>query len=198
MARIAVEERRVQLVDATIRVMCEDGVAAATTRRIAAEAKTTLATVHYCFASKQALLREVIATIVGQLAGSSELALPADRDLPTMVAELLEGLWVAIESEPKRQQLTYELTQFALREPDLADLARWQYELYNAECARILDAVAEVTGSVWTLPMEQLSRSLLATIDGAVLGWLVDHDADASRTVLLRFGDYLSTMARAK
>jgi len=194
-ARIAVADRRVQLVDATIRVMAEHGVAAATTRRIAAEANTTLATVHYCFESKQTLLREVITTIVSQLAGASTLKLPADRDLPSVVQELLEGLWSVIESEPKRQRLTYELTHFALREPDLADLARWQYELYYAECARILDGVAAATGWTWTMPLDVLSRMLLTAIDGAVLGWLVDGDAAAARTVLLGFGELLSTLA---
>ena len=195
MTRVAVEDRRVQLVDATLRVMSEYGVAAATTRAIAAEAKTTLATVHYCFESKQALLREVITTIVGQLAASSELNLPTDQDLPTVVQELLEGLWAVIESEPKHQQLTYELTQFALREPDLADLARWQYELYYAECARILVGVAEATGWTWTVPLEVLSRMLLMAIDGTVLGWLVDGDGAAARTMLLQFGELLASLA---
>ncbi|MEO9221837.1 MAG: TetR/AcrR family transcriptional regulator [Mycobacteriaceae bacterium] len=195
MTRVAVEDRRVQLVDATLRVMSEHGVAAATTRAIAAEAKTTLATVHYCFESKQTLLREVITTMVGQLAASSELNLPTDRDLPTLVQELLQGLWAVIESEPKHQQLTYELTQFALREPDLADLARWQYELYYAECARILVGVAEATGWTWTVPLDVLSRMLLMAIDGTVLGWLVDGDGAAARTMLLQFGELLASLA---
>ena len=196
MARIPVQDRRVQLVDATIRVMAQDGVAAATTRRIAAEAKTTLATVHYCFESKQTLLRQVLATIVGQLAGPSDLQLPTGRDLPSLVQELLEGLWVVIEGEPKRQQLTYELTQFALREPDLTDLARWQYELYYAECTHMLAGVAAATGWAWTVPLDVVSRMLLTAIDGAVLGWLVDGDSAAAKTVLLRYGELLSTLAR--
>ena len=196
MARIPVQDRRVQLVDATIRVMAQDGVAAATTRRIAAEAKTTLATVHYCFESKQTLLRQVLATIVGQLAGPSDLQLPTGRDLPSLVQELLEGLWVVIEGEPKRQQLTYELTQFALREPDLTDRARWQYELYYAECTCMLAGVAAATGWAWTVPLDVVSRMLLTAIDGAVLGWLVDGDSAAAKTVLLRYGELLSTLAR--
>lgn len=185
-----------QLVEATIRVMSEHGVAAATTRRIAAEADTTLATVHYCFDSKQALLREVITTIVGQLAAPAALELPTDRDLPSLVQELLEGLWAVIESEPKRQQLTYELTQFALREPDLADLARWQYELYYTECSRILEGVAAAMGWTWTVPMDVLSRMLLTVIDGAVLGWLVDGDGVAAKGVLLGCGELLASLAR--
>lgn len=195
MARVAIGDRRVQLVEATLRVMSEHGVAAATTRRIAAEADTTLATVHYCFESKQTLLREVIKAIVGQLAEPATLELPTDRDLPTLVRELLEGLWTVIENEPKRQQLTYELTQFALREPELADLARWQYELYYAECGRILDAVAQATGWAWTEPLDVLARMLLAAIDGAVLGWLVDGNSVAAKRVLLNSGDALSLLA---
>lgn len=196
MARIAVEERRLQLVDATIRVMAEHGVAAATTRRIAAEAGTTLATVHYCFESKQALLREVITTIVNQLTSPARREVPTGVELPILVRAMLEELWDIVESEPKRQQLTYELTQFALREPDLAELARWQYELYYAECRRTLQGLAEATGSSWTVPMEVLSRLLLTAIDGAVLGWLVDGDGDRARAVLLTFGDLLSSLAR--
>jgi len=195
-ARIAVEERRLQLVDATIRVMAEHGVAAATTRRIAAEAGTTLATVHYCFESKQALLREVITTIVNQLTSPARREVPTGVELPILVRAMLEELWDIVESEPKRQQLTYELTQFALREPDLAELARWQYELYYAECRRTLQGLAEATGSSWTVPMEVLSRLLLTAIDGAVLGWLVDGDGDRARAVLLTFGDLLSSLAR--
>jgi len=195
-ARIAVEERRLQLVDATIRVMAEHGVAAATTRRIAAEAGTTLATVHYCFESKQALLREVITTIVNQLTSPARREVPTGVELPILVRAMLEELWDIVESEPKRQQLTYELTQFALREPDLAELARWQYELYSAECRRTLQGLAEATGSSWTVPMEVLSRLLLTAIDGAVLGWLVDGDGDRARAVLLTFGDLLSSLAR--
>ncbi len=196
MARIAVEERRLQLVDATIRVMAEHGVAAATTRRIAAEAGTTLATVHYCFESKQALLREVITTIVNQLTSPARREVPTGVELPILVRAMLEELWDIVESEPKRQQLTYELTQFALREPDLAELARWQYELYYAECRRTLQGLAEATGSSWTVPMEVLSRLLLTAIDGAVLGWLVDGDGDRARAVLLTFGDLLASLAR--
>ncbi|MGZ6807940.1 MAG: TetR/AcrR family transcriptional regulator [Mycobacteriaceae bacterium] len=196
MPRVPVEERRQQLVDATIRVMVEHGVAAATTRRIAAEANTTLATVHYCFESKQALFREVITAIVNELALPANLELPRGADLPALVQGLLETMWATIELEPKRQQLTYEITQFALREPELVELARWQYALYNSELRRILDTLSAATGTTWTVDLGVLARMFLAAIDGAVLAWLVDGDSASARTVLLTFGAQLVALAR--
>ena len=64
MARMPVEERRQQLVDAAIRVMTRDGVTSATTRAISSEAGLSLSVFHYCFASKQDLLDAVIRQLV--------------------------------------------------------------------------------------------------------------------------------------
>ncbi len=175
--------------------MVEDGVAAATTRRIAGEAGATLATVHYCFESKQALLREVITTLVRQLATAVRQPPRQTSDLTTLVREYLDAVWQVVEGEPKRQRLTYELTQFALREPDLAELAQWQYRLYHQECEQTLGAVARAANVSWILPVDVVARMVLSAMDGAVLGWLVDGDAARSRQVLLTYGELLAGLA---
>src|SRR5215469_4946535 len=56
--------RRAELVEAAGRVVARDGVAAATTRRIAEEAGLPQGLVHYWFASKDELLEEVIMTLL--------------------------------------------------------------------------------------------------------------------------------------
>src|SRR5215469_9316126 len=58
--------RRAELVEAAGRVVARDGVAAATTRRIAEEAGLPHGLVHYWFASKDELLEEVIMTLLRQ------------------------------------------------------------------------------------------------------------------------------------
>jgi AcrR family transcriptional regulator len=58
--------RRAELVAAAARVVSRDGVAAATTRRIADEAGLPQGLVHYWFASKDELLQEVIMTLLSQ------------------------------------------------------------------------------------------------------------------------------------
>jgi len=59
-----VDERRRELVEAALRVMARDGVAAATTRAVTAEAGMTQSRFHYCFRSKAELLHEVVETMV--------------------------------------------------------------------------------------------------------------------------------------
>jgi AcrR family transcriptional regulator len=58
MARKSASDRREELIEAAIRVLIRDGVDAATTRAISVEAGAPLATLHYCFASRDELLDE--------------------------------------------------------------------------------------------------------------------------------------------
>lgn len=60
MTRMAVDERRRQLTDAAFRVIARDGITAASTRTICAEAGMPQASFHYCFDSKRDLLEELV------------------------------------------------------------------------------------------------------------------------------------------
>ncbi|MFP3394334.1 TetR family transcriptional regulator, partial [Brevibacillus sp. SIMBA_076] len=60
MTRIPVADRRMALVQAALRLIARDGVAAATTRRIVAEAGMPLASFHYVFSSRDELMGELI------------------------------------------------------------------------------------------------------------------------------------------
>ena len=48
--------RRLQLIEAAVRLMARDGMDGATLRAIAKEAGAPLATVHYCFTDKDELM----------------------------------------------------------------------------------------------------------------------------------------------
>lgn len=60
MPRVPAAERRDDLIIAAVRVIAAHGVDGATTRRIAEEAKAPLATLHYCFSSKELLFQAVL------------------------------------------------------------------------------------------------------------------------------------------
>ena len=66
MARIPAAERRAELVAAAVRVIAAHGVDGATTRRIAEEANAPLATLHYCFSSKEVLFAAVFEYVTAQ------------------------------------------------------------------------------------------------------------------------------------
>lgn len=62
--RMAALERRERLVQAALRVIARDGVAAPTTRAIVAEADMPPASFHYVFQSRDELIAELIHYVV--------------------------------------------------------------------------------------------------------------------------------------
>ncbi|BDH58431.1 hypothetical protein MTP03_33700 [Tsukamurella sp. PLM1] len=91
MARIPAAERRSELVAAAVRVIAAHGVDGATTRKIADEAKAPLATLHYCFSSKEVLFADVFEYVAGQY---REVLARNDchGDVKTTARTLLRGL----------------------------------------------------------------------------------------------------------
>jgi len=195
-ARVQAKVRREQLIDAAVRVAARDGVAATTTRAIAAEAGASLASVHYCFESKQELLQEVLISIINELTGNVPTGIPDGADVAALVRADLGALWDVVEREPGKQQVTYELTHYALRTEGLEELARWQYEVYYLRSAQRLQEIAARAGVEWALPLPVLTRMLMNMIDGLVLGWLVDRDSALARGALEAFADTLGTLTR--
>jgi AcrR family transcriptional regulator len=195
-ARVQAKVRREQLIEAAVRVAARDGVAATTTRAVAAEAGASLASVHYCFDSKQELLQEVLISIINELTGDVPGGPPDGADVVEMLRADLRALWSVVEREPGKQQVTYELTHYALRTEGLEDLARWQYKVYYERSAQRLRDVAARAGVEWVLPLPTLTRMLMNMIDGLVLGWLVDRDSELARAALDAFADSIGQLAR--
>ena len=177
------DERRRELVEAALRVMSRDGVAAASTRAIAAEAGMAQSRFHYCFRSKAELLREVVETMVRNQVTS---VLGASGDVRTALRAYARHL----VDHPEQHLLSYELTQYALRTPGLASLAAQQYQAY-------LDGAAEV---LTTLGIDDPSapRLVVALLDGVTLQWLVDRDVEAAVAVLERFADQFAPPMRRR
>ncbi len=111
MARVTASERRQQLIDAAFRVMTRDGVAAASTRAIAAEANAPLASFHYVFSSKEELLREVTESLVEQMLGAAMEGLEPTSDAKVSLRQGLHNLWDVSEATAAEQQMLYELAQ---------------------------------------------------------------------------------------
>jgi AcrR family transcriptional regulator len=177
------DERRRDLVEAALRVMARDGVAAASTRAITAEAGMAQSRFHYCFRSKAELLREVVETMVRNQVTS---VLGAGGDVRTALRAYAQHL----VDHPEQHLLSYELTQYALRTPGLAPLAAQQYQAY-------LDGAAEVLAALG-IDDPSAPRLVVALLDGVTLQWLVDRDVEAAVAVLERFADQLVPPLRAR
>ncbi|WP_327282222.1 MULTISPECIES: TetR family transcriptional regulator [unclassified Streptomyces] len=184
MARMPLAQRRRQLTEAAIRAMARDGVPRTTTRSIAAEAGVSLSVFHYCFDSKQALLESVIETITEHYLAVVKEAIRPRATLRETVRAGFEAYWDHVCAHPAEHMLTYELTQYALREPGCEHLARRQHELYCATYVELLEQVRAGMGFELRVPVTVLARYLAAMTDGLTLNFLVLGDADAAAQIL--------------
>lgn len=184
MARLPADARRAALVEAALRVMSRDGLAAGTTRAIVAEAGMSLASFHYAFGSRDELLRELVHRVVGHEQSAAAAEVPEGAGLADHLRAAAAGYLRHLEREPGAEQLMLELALHALRDPALRPLARLQYRAYTAAATRLLEEAAAATGATWRRPVPELARLLVALVDGATTTWLVDRDTEATRAVL--------------
>lgn len=180
MTRVAAEDRRNLLVQAAIRVMAREGVAQATTRLIVAEADMSLGTFHYCFRSKEELLEQVITTITSHTLEPALEIIAGSGTLEEKLRRGLESYWRHVLDNPDEHRVTYELSQYAVRNPALTELARVQYRSYLAAFTRLLEALAASTGAIWAVDVAVLARYVTATVDGLTLLYLNEGDAEAA------------------
>ncbi|MFJ3670781.1 TetR/AcrR family transcriptional regulator [Streptomyces sp. NPDC090106] len=184
MARMPSAERRRQLTEAAIRAMARDGVARTTTRSIAAEAAVSLSVFHYCFDSKQELIESVITTITDHYVTIVREALKPRETLEETVRAGFQAYWDHVRAHPDEHMLTYELTQYALREPGFEHLARRQYELYGELYTELIERLRQDIDLRLGVPVPALARYLAAMTDGLTLNYLVLGDEEAWTDIL--------------
>ncbi len=195
MTRLSSTERRAALVRAALRVIDRDGVHGATTRAIVAEAEMSLASFHYAFRSRDELIRELIAVVVQDEQRVSLEALEPEADIRSAVRAGLQAYFELLRAHPSREQALQELVQYALRTPGLESLPRAQYASYLHTARVLLERGAHITGVVWSLPIDQLARILIAITDGLTIAWLADRNDVAAGQLMDFAADTIGALA---
>lgn len=199
MARIPATERRAALARAALRVVARDGIHAATTRAIVAEAGMPLASFHYAVASREELLRDVVELVVAGEGSAAEASLALDApDIRETARRVLGSYLDLVRADPGREQAMFELTQHALRTPSLADLPEQQYAAYRALVAHLLETGAARHGIRWDVPLDTLAGFAVALSDGVTLAWLASRDDEAAEASLDLAADAIAAHAVPK
>lgn len=175
----AVAEPRARILDAALRLMSEQGSAAASMRRLAAESGLNVATLYHYFPSKADLLRSVLEERHYGERLSAE-APPISRAAPAhqRLVELLRWIWEsALEEEAVWRLLIGE----ALRGEALAStaagelmaavdeaLARWIADLVPELPGDPIVSARIVRGQLFSLVVEHLAVAPVAPADAAV------------------------------
>ena len=198
MARMSAGDRREQLVAAAIRVMTREGVVKATTRAIAAEAGMPLGVFHYAFRSKSELMAVVTQTIAQQSKAEIDAAtLSGETHEPyELVLAGLNAYFDHVVANSDEHLVTYELTTSALRDPELEEVAKRQYDYYLDENEKLLVAVAELMGFEFTEPIPVVTRYVTSVMDGLALNWLARGDEEEARKVIELTARTILTLVR--
>jgi len=184
MARMSAADRRLALLDAAFRVIAAEGVSGATTRAIVAEADMSLASFHYAFTSRDEMMRELISHVIENQTVAAFSTLRYGNDLRTAIRDGLQAFLEVVVADPAHEQTMFELMQYSLRTPDLDGLPREQYSGYRFAVSGLLETAAADTGMRWLLPLDDVSRMVVALTDGITLAWLADRDSAAASRVI--------------
>lgn len=126
---------RDMLIDATIRVMVEDGYAAATSRRVANEAGVKPALVHYYFPTMDELYLDVFRRGAAVYLERQQQALASDRPLHAFWDSLIE---------PKDTRLLLEFMGLANHRKEIgAEIAAWSERWRETQTAALSFIVGE-------------------------------------------------------
>ena len=186
MARLSATDRRSALVRAALTVIARDGVHAATTRAIVAEADMSLASFHYAFRSRDELIREVITFVVDQQEDVSLAAIVPLGDVRATVRAAMQAYFELLKEHPEREQAMFELMHYSMRTAELGALPAVQHGSYRTAATALLEAAEPLLGISWGRPVDELSRVLVALTDGLTYAWLADRD-DAAAERLMDF-----------
>lgn len=184
MSRVPSKQRREQLVEAAIDLSVEEGLPAASIRRIADRANVSLGVVHYHFRSKEELLSAMAGSFLEPLLGALAVVTEGAGNSPAADSRsaALEAFWDAVKQDPGRQLLGYELIPWSVR--GTGEAAQVLVDSQTDVVARVLANTGHGAADTDELPPRTLARLILAACEGVTLSWLADRDDVLARDSL--------------
>lgn len=145
MAYLTASERRSVIVEAAARVIARDGLAAATTRRIADEAGVNLAALHYSFDGKDEIYAAVDDLLRTTIVKSDQQPKPG-RTRQEIVRSLIGRFQDLLRTNREIAIAQYELLLWALRTPHKPGLAAESYTLFTTVFVEELRTATDIEG----------------------------------------------------
>ncbi|WP_239582547.1 TetR/AcrR family transcriptional regulator [Gordonia rubripertincta] len=207
--RMSVEQRRSALIESAYRVIADHGVEGATTRRICAHAGMPLASFHYAFESRTALLCAVMEQAVPvDIERVLHMVLPAaeygDTEAEAFTLDVLRDnmerqfhrFHDLLKADPGRMQAGIALGIYAHNHPELQQVGHAMYdELYRIATAG-LQIVADHAPVSFTRPVEELGPFVIAATNAITLTHLSTGDDKVINSIITAVADQLITYVR--
>lgn len=184
MARMPLEERRRRLIDATVALVAEGGVASATTRAIAARAGMPLASFHYAFTSHQdlvlATLHRLVETEVTEYNGLTLFEATAEGNIASALQQHLDD----VVHRGRDYRSLQELLLYVSHLPGHGDLPLRYRDRRIVRMQGKLQGVSDARGVTFPMPVDELAAALVVAADGITMALLTGADPASVRSTL--------------
>lgn len=175
------EAKRETILQAAIAVIARDGVHGATTRKIAAEAGINLATLHYQFENKEAILLNVLSYLTAEYRQNLEQTLSKPESLEDRIDHLLTHIWGEVQRNPQEQLALFALTIYALTTNNAEWLGKKKYEELLLLYKDTLSPAAPSHSGGPEVDLDALANFLFTGFVGIVLQWLATANTPRAR-----------------
>ncbi|MFD2273956.1 TetR/AcrR family transcriptional regulator [Undibacterium arcticum] len=167
------------IIQGTVSALLESGLSAVTMKKkIAAKAGVNTATLHYYFADKNALLTAAVQLIVSQISRELSANLGQQPDIRKCIEMVICNSWQVMARTRDIQLLQYELLLYTLRNVETQSIAKFQYDGYRKLYEDLFrHALADISPP-GAIDLADLARFVVAGMDGLILQYLVDPDAE--------------------
>jgi len=166
-ARISADDRRKEFVHAAVRVIATHGIDGATTRRIAESAGAPLATLHYCYRSKDELFADVYEFVGRRFEEVLDVPDPS-RGLAATARQILRSLMECYLESADFTASALELVNWAARRHEDRGIGVYDKAL-QASRSSLEQAAASI--SVDPNLIDHTSQIIGFLADGVALNW---------------------------
>jgi AcrR family transcriptional regulator len=165
------------IVESTTRVLARQGYAHTSLMDIAREAGMSKGAVHYHFPTKEALMTVVLKNACNAVANRTREAwAESDRPFETLRSSLIE-LWRVRAELSNEAAVVADLLAQSLHDEKLREPLAEYYRFASAQVREYLEDYLTKVGLAPKLPLEMISRTLHAFLDGFLLQHIVDPGA---------------------
>ena len=176
-------DRRGALVAAAYARIATAGFEGLRTRDVAADVGVNIATLHYYFPSKEALIRAVIGYAVGRF----QATMPGEGSAVDQLRAHLRAIAELLRADPRLWAVMSELVLRAPRDTSLADIFRQTDGYWHRTLAELIQRCIDAGAVPPDLDASGTARLLIVAIKGMSLPALAGDPSDIADQVFTQF-----------
>lgn len=183
---------RQRILEAARVALARDGFEGITTRRIAEAAGVNIATLHYHFGSKEALLTEAIRFALTVVADRTFCAMQGAGTLDEALEAGFAAFWAIVRDQPGTIRL--ELTVRGFRDESARAAAAEIHAALTDSIAQLIRRFAPTEPPTGAAPIESVARFTVSAMDGILLTYYATRDEPRALDEFVLLKDHMLSM----